>query len=96
LNKAVVKTVRLRITGGVQAVGYRAWAIEAATGLGLSGWVRNRFDGTVEVLASGDEEAITAMIEACRRGPPAARVTNVAVAEAEDDGSLGFTPRPTV
>jgi acylphosphatase len=92
---AAVRTVRLRVTGRVQAVGYRAWAIEAAESLGLRGWVRNRSDGTVEMLASGSEEAVAAMIEACRRGPPAARVTGVEVAEAEDDGSAGFTPRPT-
>jgi acylphosphatase len=88
--------VRLRITGRVQAVGYRAWAIETATDLGLCGWVRNRRDGTVEALASGSEAAVAAMIEACRCGPPAARVVAVEVAEAEDDGAAGFTARPTV
>ena len=89
------KTVRLRIAGRVQAVGYRAWAIEKAARLGLRGWVRNRSDGMVEVLASGDENALAAMIDACRRGPPAARVTAVDVTDEEDDGSPGFTARPT-
>ena len=93
---AATGAVRLRITGRVQAVGYRAWAIETATSLGLRGWVRNRRDGAVEALASGSEEAVAAMIKACRRGPPAARVADVAVVDAEDDGSLGFTTRPTV
>lgn len=93
---AVTKTVRLRIAGRVQAVGYRAWAIETATRLGLSGWVRNRSDGTVEMLASGSEEAVAVMIEACRQGPAGARVTAVDVTDEEDDGSAGFTPRPTL
>ena len=92
---SATKTVRLRVTGRVQAVGYRAWAIEAAESLGLRGWVRNRRDGTVEALASGSAEAVAAMIEACRRGPPAARVAGVEVTNAEDDGSPGFTARPT-
>lgn len=93
---SATKIIKLRIAGRVQAVGYRAWAIGTAGSLGLRGWVRNRSDGTVEALASGSEEAVAAMIEACRRGPPAARVAAVEVAEAEDDGSAGFTARPTV
>jgi acylphosphatase len=91
-----MRAVRLRIRGRVQAVGYRAWAIEAAETLGLRGWVRNRLDGSVEALVIGAEEAVAAMIEAARQGPPAARVASVEVAQAEDDGSRRFTPRPTV
>jgi len=88
--------VHLRITGRVQAVGYRAWAIGEAQRLGVRGWVRNRADGSVEALVIGDDDAIAAMIEACRRGPPAAHVTEIGVGAAEDDGSDGFTPRPTL
>ena len=88
-----MKTVRLRISGRVQMVGYRAWAIEAATDLGLRGWVRNRRDGTVEAVVSGPADAVEAMIAACRRGPPAARVAAVEVAEDDDEGSAGFTAR---
>jgi acylphosphatase len=91
-----MRSVRLVISGRVQAVGYRAWTIDAAIRLGLRGWVRNRADRMVEVLVTGDDGGVTAMIEACRQGPPAARVTDVAVSEAEDDGSGGFTARPTV
>lgn len=91
-----MRTVRLRITGRVQAVGYRAWAIEAAARLDLRGWVRNRRDGSVELLASGAEKAVAALIEACRRGPPAARVADIAVAEEAEDGSPGFTARPSM
>ncbi|HZU88370.1 MAG TPA: acylphosphatase [Stellaceae bacterium] len=92
---ASAKTVRLSITGKVQMVGYRAWALETATDLGLRGWVRNRRDGSVEALLSGPEDAVEAMIRACRRGPPAARVAAVDIAAAADDGSPGFTARPT-
>ena len=90
-----MRSVRLRITGRVQRVGYRAWAIEAATRLGLRGWVRNRADGSVEVLVIGEEDQVAAMIEACRNGPFAARVRDVSVSEAADDGSDGFRPRAT-
>jgi acylphosphatase len=89
------KTVCLRITGEVQGVGYRIWATRTATGLGLRGWVRNRFDGSVEVLATGAADAIAAMVEACRHGPRAARVAAVKVNDAEDDGSRGFAALPT-
>ena len=92
---AAMETVRLRITGRVQGVGYRLWAIRMATSLGLRGWVRNRRDGSVEALVTGEPEPVAAMIEACRRGPYAARVTEVTAVADEDDGSLGFTDLPT-
>ena len=89
------KTVRLRITGRVQGVGYRLWATRTAASLRLRGWVRNRPDGSVEALATGAPEAVAALVEACRQGPYGARVTAVTVTEAEDDGSLGFSALPT-
>jgi acylphosphatase len=58
--------------------------------------VRNRRDGSVEALIIGEEDAVDRMIEACREGPYAARVADVAVSDAADDGSPGFTPKPTV
>jgi acylphosphatase len=90
-----MRSVRLRIAGRVQGVGYRAWAMHTGVRLRLRGWVRNRSDGTVEALVIGDDDAVAAMIEACHQGPRAARVLDVAVDEAEDDGSEGFTARPT-
>jgi acylphosphatase len=90
-----MRTVRLSITGRVQGVGYRFWAERAAAALGIRGWVRNRSDGSVELLASGKDDAVAAMIEACRQGPRAAAVTDAIVTEAEDDGSEGFSARPT-
>jgi len=86
----------LRIEGRVQGVGYRWWAVEQAERLGLSGWARNRADGSVEILAIGEPGAISALEEACAAGPPAARVTAVRRAPAEDDGSHGFRQRETV
>ena len=91
-----MRSVRLRITGRVQGVGYRAWALDTARRLGLRGWVRNRADGSVEALVTGDDEAVAAMIEACHEGPLAARVAEVGISDAEDDGSNAFTPKPTV
>jgi acylphosphatase len=70
------------IRGRVQGVGYRAWVEYEALTLGLEGFVRNRRDGTVEAAFAGPTAAVAAMIEACRQGPPGARVTAVDVKEA--------------
>jgi len=91
-----MRSVRLGITGRVQGVGYRIWAERQAAALGIRGWVRNRIDGSVELQATGGDDAIAALIEACRQGPRAAIVTKVAVADAEDDRSAGFSARPTI
>ena len=68
---------RLRISGRVQGVGYRDWAMDTARTLGLSGWVRNRVDRSVEALVVGDDDAVVNIFEACRRGPALARVDAV-------------------
>ena len=70
---------RIRIAGRVQGIGYRAWVVKTATKLGLKGWVRNLTDGTVEILASGDQEALALLAEQCRRGHMLAKVTDLAV-----------------
>ncbi|MGH6993499.1 MAG: acylphosphatase [Caulobacteraceae bacterium] len=84
---------RLIVTGRVQGVGYRWWAIGEARRRTLRGWVRNRADGSVEMLAIGEEAALEAFSEACRSGPAAAQVASVEGAEAQDDGSEGFQER---
>ena len=56
----------------------------------------NRRDGSVEALVSGTDDAVRAMIDACREGPYAARVSDVAVSDMRDDGSVGFTARATI
>ena len=88
--------VHLIIKGSVQGVGYRWWAQEEARRLGLDGWVRNRHDGSVELVAAGPEAAVEQMVEACWGGPPAAAVHIVQRLTAEDEGPGGFSERPTV
>lgn len=73
-----LRTIQLRITGRVQGVGFREALREEALRLGLTGWVRNRTDGSVEALAQGSEAALAALLAWARRGPPAARVARVA------------------
>jgi acylphosphatase len=66
--------LRVVIRGRVQGVGFRAWTEIMAMQRGIEGWVRNRRDGSVEALFSGSQEAVLAMIELCRDGPPGARI----------------------
>ena len=87
--------VLVRIQGRVQGVWYRGWTVEEAERRGLRGWVRNRNDGSVEALFIGADRAVAEMVAACRKGPPAARVTAVTERGAEDDGSLEFYQRTT-
>jgi len=82
------RAVRVRVTGRVQGVNFRAWAMGEAERLGLSGWVRNEADGSVSGLIAGESAAVEAMIARLHQGPRAAMVTDVEVseAEAETDG----------
>jgi acylphosphatase len=88
-------TRRITVHGRVQGVWFRGWTVDQARALGLRGWVRNRTDGSVEMLVSGDEEAVKTMIALCNRGPSAARVEHVDVEEAEADEPEGFEQRTT-
>jgi acylphosphatase len=90
------KILKLRIHGLVQGVFYRGWSRETARALGLRGWVRNRRDGSVEMLVHGGADAVQRLIEHCREGPPAARVTHIDVEDAQEDVPPGFETRPTV
>lgn len=65
------------IRGLVQGVGFRAWTEYTALAHGLTGWVRNRRDGAVEAVFSGAPARVTAMVEACHKGPHGARVERV-------------------
>jgi acylphosphatase len=76
---------RVVIRGRVQGVGYRAWTEMTALELGLEGWVRNRRDGTVEALFAGPADDVAAMLDACRQGPPGARVGAIDEQEATQD-----------
>jgi len=87
---------RLRIEGRVQGVGYREWMQRQAGRLGLDGWVRNRADGSVEALIAGEEAALQALLSACRRGPPLARVDRIEEAFAALPEAPGFRRLPTL
>ena len=90
------RCVSLRIHGRVQGVFYRANARAKGARLGLSGWVRNCDDGTVEALASGPAESIEEYIAWCHRGSPAARVGRIEIRDVPPDNTLSdsFDVRP--
>ena len=78
-------TKHLIIHGRVQGVGYRAYMRIEANRLGVTGWVRNRAEGTVEATIHGSPEDVSKLLDWIRRGPPAARVTSVQVSEASGE-----------
>ncbi len=94
--------VHLTIRGRVQGVGFRAFVERQAQERGLDGWVRNRADGSVEAVFAGASAAVDAMLEACRKGPPGARVEDFDLREEEAAGLIpssrpaGFFVMPTV
>jgi acylphosphatase len=71
------RTIKVRISGFVQGVGFRAWTEQRANALGLSGWVKNCENGDVEAVFSGSPEAVSAMLAACKEGPRHAKVHRV-------------------
>ncbi len=85
---------RLVISGRVQGVGYRASFYDMALNLGLSGWVRNRRDGTVEACVDGEAAALEAIITWAKRGPPAAQVSHVSIEDVAEMtvGTLNILP----
>ncbi len=78
------ETVHIRIQGRVQGVFYRQWTMSEARARGLSGWVRNRVDGSVEAVFKGETDVINDMVRACKRGSPRAFVTKVEYQPAPD------------
>jgi acylphosphatase len=90
------RSVRVRIEGSVQGVGYRTWTERVAAELGLSGWVRNCRDGAVEALFCGPAEQVAEMLERCREGPRAAHVTAVKIVAEGGDAPDGFDVLPTM
>lgn len=87
---------RLRIKGQVQGVGYREWAIGEATSRGLDGWIRNRSDGSVEMLIAGPDATIKEMLGACTQGPGAAQVANIDIHNETEMPPAGFRRKPTL
>lgn len=84
-------TVHLLIKGEVQGVFYRATAKEIADKLGVTGWIKNKWDGNVEALATGHEESLQKFIEWCRQGPKKAEVTDVIVTKKEETTFNNFS-----
>jgi acylphosphatase len=88
-------TVRRHVTvhGDVQGVFFRETARRKATEAGVSGWIANRSDGTVEAIFEGPPEAVEELVEFCREGPTAATVERAEVSEQEPEGLSGFNVR---
>jgi acylphosphatase len=87
----------VRVSGLVQGVGYRAACTRKAQSLGVTGWVRNRFDGSVDAMLHGDADRLTQMRDWLQRGPPGALVEEVQVTRLEPPfpRCIRFEHRPT-
>lgn len=86
------EAARVRVTGRVQGVGFRAWTRAEAETLGLRGWVRNRPDGSVEAAFAGSREAAARMLAALERGPAAAAVERVERLPLEAEAEAAWPP----
>lgn len=85
--------VHVLIEGKVQGVWFRAWTEKTAQEHGLTGWVRNRADGSVEAVFSGPRMEVESMLAACREGPPLARVSRVEAVDCAPPDLRGFEVR---
>jgi len=81
---------RVVVHGFVHGVFFRDTVRRAALATGVSGWVRNNPDGTVEAVLEGDAAAVERVVETCRRGPRGARIDRVEVSGEEPEGLTGF------
>lgn len=87
---------RLRVTGQVQGVGFRDWAVSEAGRRGLDGWVRNRSDGSVELMVAGSDANVQGMLGACTHGPEGAVVTNIDIVNEKERPAPGFLRKPAL
>ena len=85
--------LRVRITGMVQGVFFRAWTQQQANQLGVRGWVRNAPDGSVEGQLEGDQAAVQQLVDLLHRGPPSAQVSKVDVEVAAPEAAAQFEVR---
>jgi acylphosphatase len=81
---------RVVVTGFVQGVWFRESCRHEAERLGVAGWIRNRYDGAVELEAEGPEAAVAQLIAWCRVGPPSAEVDGIELDEVRPTGERGF------
>jgi len=88
-----VKRVRVRVRGRVQGVFFRAETRARAESLGIAGFVRNDFDGSVEAVFEGPDERVDSLVDWCRRGPSGAQVDEVETLDEEPLGEVGFQLR---
>lgn len=86
------RALMVRVTGRVQGVNYRNFAVTAARGLAVDGWVRNCEDGSVEAALRGPGKALADLIGILRKGPPQGDVDNVDV-RSSDHGTAGEPPK---
>ena len=84
---------RVVVRGHVQGVFFRDTMRRLAQQHGVNGWVTNRWDGTVEAVFEGEEDAVERLVEFCRRGPRGAEVESVEVVDEEPEGLQGFNVR---
>ncbi len=85
-----MRAVKVRVEGIVQGVGFRYYTYRIAKRYGVKGYVRNMPDGSVQVVAEGEEERLEGFLQDVARGPSSAVVTNVSVEEINPKGFSSF------
>ena len=85
--------LRVRVRGRVQGVFFRAWTRQQAELLGVAGWVRNAFDGSVEAHLEGEQSAVQQLVQRLHRGPASAKVSEVEAEAANPEGAPNFEIR---
>jgi len=97
MNSTPERRMHAKVTGRVQGVGFRYFVLREAQSLGLTGWVRNRWDGSVEVVAEGDIERLRSLAGVLEKGPPSSSVTEVDTDLQTASGEFGsFHVRSTI
>ncbi len=91
---AKLTTMRVRVEGHVQGVGFRLFAARQAAALNLKGWARNLSDGAMEAFVEGEVKDVEKFVQACMRGPEGAKVTNINLIADTESGGEGFVLLP--